>query len=65
LEDVIGLLAADQKTIGRDPVMQVEQYRMSVAHIMGLRRWYFAIGVNICFSGDNKPHDQNGYEFEA
>jgi hypothetical protein len=37
LEDVIGLLAAEQKTNGRDPVMQVEQYRMSVAHIMNAR----------------------------
>lgn len=37
LEDVIGLLATEQKNNGRDPVLSSEQYRIGVAHIMNSR----------------------------
>ena len=37
LEDVVGILAAEQKNNGRDPVLPVEEYRAEVAHIMNTR----------------------------
>ena len=37
LEDVVGVLAAEQKSNGRDPVLPVEQYRVAVATIMSSR----------------------------
>lgn len=37
LEDVVGILAAEQKAAGLDPVLPVEQYRMGVSHIMNSR----------------------------
>lgn len=37
LEDVIGLLATEQKNCGRDPVLSAEEYRVGVAHIMNSR----------------------------
>lgn len=37
LEDVIGLLATEQKNNGRDPVLSSERYRIGVAHIMNSR----------------------------
>lgn len=37
LEDVVGILANEQKSSGRDPVLPLEQYRIGVAHIMNSR----------------------------
>ena len=37
LEDVVGVLAAEQKANGSDPVLSVEQYRISVSHVMHAR----------------------------
>lgn len=37
LEDVIGLLATEQKNCGRDPVLSSEQYRVNATHIMNSR----------------------------
>ena len=34
LEDVVGVLATEQKNNGRDPVLSLEQYRIGVANIM-------------------------------
>ena len=37
LEDVVGILAMEQKMNQRDPVLPIEQYRVAVAHIMNSR----------------------------
>ncbi len=37
LEDVVTILATDQKNNGRDPVLSVEEYRTDVVHIMSTR----------------------------
>ncbi len=37
LEDVVGMLATEQKNNGRDPVLPSEQYRIGVANIMNTR----------------------------
>lgn len=37
LEDVIGVLVAEQKNNGRDPVLSSDQYKADVTHIMSSR----------------------------
>lgn len=37
LEDVVGILAADQKNAGHDPVLTAEQYRTNALQIMQSR----------------------------
>lgn len=37
LEDVVGILATEQKSKGQDPVLPSEEYRISVSNVMHTR----------------------------